>query len=356
MRAGIIVNPYAGRSRRIDALTERRAHLARAALASCGIEGEVAFTGRRGAARSLARSIAAAGATSLVCWGGDGTVNEVASEAVRHGLPLGIVPSGSGNGLARELGLDRRPEAALRTALRGPERILDAGEIDGRFFANVAGVGFDAHLARVAQTFARRGPWAYLAAGIPELLAYRPATYRIRTGTETFRTDALLVTIANGRQYGNGAVIAPRAQPDDGRLDLVCVPALSTAVLLRQAHRLFTGTVDRVRGVRTLSVGEAEVSGSGPLAFHVDGEACTGGSSLRVRVLPGVLRVRVPAADGGRSRPPAGADPRRSPAAGPPPLVSPGAGGAGSGGGARAQNRVRGQADRPEVLHDLERG
>ena len=300
MQAAIIVNPRAGRSRGADALPEHRARLARAALASCGIEGEVVFTGRRGEAGSLARSLVAAGATSLVCWGGDGTVNEVASEAARLGLPLGIVPSGSGNGLARELGLDRQPEAALRTALRGPERVLDAGEIDGRFFANVAGVGFDAHLARIAAKFARRGPWAYFAAGIPELLAYRPAAYRIRTGAHTFRTDALLVTIANGRQYGNGAIIAPRARPDDGSLDLVCVPVLPAAVLFWQARRLFTGTVDRVRGVRTVSVDDAELTGDGPLAFHVDGEPCTGGASLRVRVLPRALRVRVPAAGSGR--------------------------------------------------------
>ena len=300
MRAGIIINPYAGRNRRIDALREGRARLARAALAACGLDGEVAFTGRRGEARDHARAMIAAGATGLVCWGGDGTINEVAAEAAARGLPLGIVPSGSGNGLARELGLSRQPEAALRTALRGAERVLDAGQIDGRFFANVAGVGFDAHLARIAERFARRGAWAYFAAGIPELLAYRPATYRIRAGAETFRADALLVTIANGRQYGNGAIIAPGARLDDGRLELVCVPALSTAVLFWQARRLFTGTVDRVRGVRTIPIGDAEVSGPGPLAFHVDGEACTGGSSLRVRILPGALRVRVPATDDGR--------------------------------------------------------
>ena len=235
MRTGIIINPYAGRNRRIAALRQGRARLARAALAACGIEGEVAFTGRRGEARDRARSMIAAGATGLVCWGGDGTINEVAAEAASREIPLGIVPSGSGNGLARELGLSRQPEAALRTALRGAERVLDAGEIDGRFFANVAGVGFDAHLARIAARFARRGAWAYFAAGIPELLAYRPATYRIRAGAETFRADALLVTIANGRQYGNGAIIAPGARLDDGRLELVCVPALSTTVLFWQA-------------------------------------------------------------------------------------------------------------------------
>ena len=178
MQAGIIVNPYAGRSGRIAARTDHRGRLAREALASCGVRGEVAFTGHRGTARALARSLVEAGATSLVCWGGDGTVNEVASEAARHGLPLGIVPGGSGNGLARELGLDRQPEAALRTALRGPERILDAGEIDGRFFANVAGVGFDAHVARLAERFERRGAWSYFAAGIPELLAYRAGDLR----------------------------------------------------------------------------------------------------------------------------------------------------------------------------------
>ena len=298
MRAGIIINPYAGRRRRIDERKRRRAQLARSALASCAVEGDVAFTEDRGTARELARAMIAAGATSLVGWGGDGTINEVASEAVSHGLSLGIVPSGSGNGLARELGLERRPEAALRTALRGPERVLDAGEIDGRFFANVAGVGFDAHLARVFDGSARRGPLTYVTAGIAELLKYRPATYRVRTAAETFEMDALLVSIANGRQYGNGAIIAARAQPDDGRLEVVCVPAQSTAVLFWQARRLFTGTVDRVRGVRTVSIGDAEVTGTGPLTFHVDGEVCHGGSSLRVRVLPGALRVRVPSPSG----------------------------------------------------------
>ena len=294
MRAGIVINPHAGRRRHGDGLRQHRARLARAALAACGIEGEVAFTERRGEGRTLARSMIAWGAASLICWGGDGTVNEVASEAAHHGLPLGIVPSGSGNGLARELGLDRQPEAALRTALRGAVRALDVGEIDGRFFANVAGVGFDAHLAHLAARFARRGAWAYFAAGVPELLTYRPSTYRIRAGGEAFETEAILVTIANGRQYGNGAIIAPRARPDDGRLELVCVAARSTAGLVWQARRLFTGTVDRAGGVRTLSIVDAEMSGREPLAFHVDGEACSGGTSLRVRVRPGALRVRVP--------------------------------------------------------------
>ncbi len=171
-----------------------------------------------GSAGGLAREMIEEGATSLVAWGGDGTVNEVASEAVRSGLVFGIVPGGSGNGLARELGIERRPADALRTALQGAERTIDAGEIAGRLFFNVAGLGFDAYLAKIFNTFERRGLQNYIRSSLRELLSYDPAHYTVRAGNETLSQRAFVIAIANSRQYGNGAVIAPRAKLDDGRL------------------------------------------------------------------------------------------------------------------------------------------
>ncbi len=259
------------------------------------MDGDVRITEQRGNARTLARSMIADGAETVVAWGGDGTINEVAAEAAASETVLGVVPGGSGNGFARGLGLERRAEAALRTALTGPVRLIDTGEIDGRVFVNVAGIGFDAHLARTFNRLTRRGAPAYVRAGVRELRAYRAETYTVRTAQDCFTMPAFLVAVANCREYGSGAVIAPLARPDDGRLDLVCIPARPVPWLLLRSFRLFAGTIDRLPGIRCVSEKTIELTAERPLAFHVDGEVHAGGSCLRVRVVPSSLRVRVPA-------------------------------------------------------------
>jgi len=309
MRAGIIINPAAGlHGRRRIGDTVRRAE---AALRELSTEGLVRVTERRGSAREIARSMIAGGATTVVAWGGDGTINEVADEVAAAGAALGVVPAGSGNGLARGLGLERRNRAALRTALTGPVRLIDTGRIDGRRFVNVAGIGFDAHMAEVFNRLRRRGAPAYFQAGIRELCSYRGETCTVRTAQETFTMSAFLIAVANCREYGNGALIAPHAHPDDGLLDLVCVPARSVAWLLLRSYRLFAGTIDRLPGIRCVSATTVEVAADRPLAFHVDGEVYAGGPRLRIRVAPASLRVRVPPAMKPAQRSGAGSDYRR---------------------------------------------
>lgn len=291
MSVGIIINPAAGPRRRrgIGGAVAR----AEAALRECSVDGVVRLTEQRGSAREIARALIAAGASTVVAWGGDGTVNEVAAAAAAAGVALGVVPAGSGNGFARGLGLERRVGAALRTALTGPVRRVDTGEVDGRRFVNVAGIGFDAHLARVFNGLpGRRGAAAYFRAGVRELRAWRGETYTLRAAGETFTLSAFLVAVANGREYGAGAVIAPRARLDDGLLDLVCVPARPLPWLLLRSFRLFAGTLDRTPGIRSLPAAAVELTADRPLAFHVDGEVCAGGPRLLVRVLPSSLRVR----------------------------------------------------------------
>ncbi len=292
MHAGIIINPAAGPRRRRNTRAVLRAE---AALRACSLDGAVRVTQQRGSARDIARSMIVDGAATVVAWGGDGTINEVAAEVASAGVTLGVVPGGSGNGFARGLGLERRAEAALRTALTGPVRLIDTGEIDGRIFVNVAGVGFDAHLAAVFNRLRRRGAPEYFRAGFRALRSYRGETYTVRSAHETFTMPAFLVAVANCREYGNGAVIAPRARPDDGLLDLVCVPVRPLPWLLLQSFRLFTGTIEGLPGIRCLSGTRVEVKADRPLAFHVDGEVYVGGSCLRVRIASSSLRVRVPA-------------------------------------------------------------
>ena len=294
MTAGIIINPAAGPRRRPPAdVAVRRAQ---AALRTCSVDGEVRVTEQRGNATALARSMIAGGARTIVAWGGDGTINEVAAEVAAAGATLGVVPGGSGNGFARGLGLEGRAEAALRTAISGSVRVIDTGSIDGRLFVNVAGIGFDAHMAAVFNRLSTRGAPAYFRAGVRELRSYRAATYTVRTPDETFTMPAFLVAVANCREYGNGALIAPRARPDDGVLELVCIPARRLPWLLCQSFRLFTGTIDRLPGIRRVSATAIELAADRPLAFHVDGEVHAGGRCLHVRVDRGSLRVRVPRA------------------------------------------------------------
>ncbi len=292
MQAGIIINPAAGRRGVRRAETHRQQ--AEAALARYGIMGRVRLTERRGSARALARSMLEAGAGTVVAWGGDGTVNEVASEVKAAGAALGVVPAGSGNGFAQGLGLARRPDEALRTALTGDERVIDTGTIDERLFVNVAGIGFDAHLAGVFNDLTTRGPIAYFRAGLRELLTYRAGRYTVRTAGATVEAPAYLLAIANCPTYGAGMTIAPGACADDGLLDLVVVPERSLPWLLWHLPYLFTGRADRVPGVRHLPEASIEIEGDRPMAFHVDGEVYAArGERVGVSVNRSSLRVRV---------------------------------------------------------------
>ena len=179
-----------------------------------------------GHALELARAAVAARAALVCAWGGDGTVNEVARALAGSGTALGIVPAGSGNGLARELGIPWDPAAALDVALGRRERVIDVGDIEGRLFVNLAGIGLDAAGRRAVQRPARPaggGSGPYVAIGAREILRYRAREYTIRVGAETWQERALVIICANARQYGGGAVVAPTARPDDGQLDVVTV-------------------------------------------------------------------------------------------------------------------------------------
>jgi YegS/Rv2252/BmrU family lipid kinase len=270
--------------------------LAEGIVARHRVEGTVRLTEGPGHALELARAAVAARATLVCAWGGDGTVNEVARAVAGTGTALGVVPAGSGNGLARELGLPWDPAAALGVALGHRERVIDVGDVDGHLFVNLAGVGLDAQVAARfnARGGRRRGLWPYVAIAAREILRYRAREYAIRVGAETWRELALLVVCANARQYGGGAVVAPTARPDDGQLELVVVAARPPLVALRDALHLFRGTLDRAPGVRTARTPAVEIACPEPILFHVDGEAVTGGSVLTVRIRPAVLRVRVP--------------------------------------------------------------
>jgi diacylglycerol kinase (ATP) len=295
VRIALILNPVAGVRGTLER-ARRRAERAYELLVAAGVEPEILITQRVGHARELAAGAVDRGARIVVAWGGDGTVNEVASALAFGPTALGIIPAGSGNGLARMFGLPADPAAALTHLLRASDRTIDLGELNGRLFANVAGVGFDAHVAAhfAALARSRRGFLRYAAIALRELGRYEAGAYQVTLDGQLLgQRTAFLLSFANGRQWGNGAIIAPAAVPDDGLLDVVIVAARGRAATLAALPRLFAGTVHRAPGVEISQVTSAHIVATGrPFVCHVDGEPVECGATVQVRVHPGALRLR----------------------------------------------------------------
>lgn len=278
-------------------MARARAAQAAALLSSRGCDpSNVFITERTGHAREIALAAVARGVAIVAAWGGDGTMNEVAAALAFKGVALALIPSGSGNGLARDLRIPFDAAAALDVAFTGADRIIDAGEIDGRLFFNVAGIGLD---ARVAHRFAvdglvKRGFSRYLAITMRELSGYEPDTLTVTTPTASTSGSLLLVAIANGRQYGNGATIAPHALLDDGRLDVVTVTARPLMRACLELPLVFMGKIDRVGGVTMAKTESVHITSPHPVVYHLDGEPIAGTLGISARVRPRALTIRVP--------------------------------------------------------------
>lgn len=300
-RAVVIINPIAGkgRARTMGACVD----LARSALAAHDYDADVRVTAGPQDAYRFSSEAAASNVDLVVAWGGDGTVNGAATGVSGTGIPLAIIPGGSGNGLARDLLIPFDPAAALAIAATGMTRAIDAGDLHGSLFYNVAGVGFDARIAaRLAEPGARRGLIGYLFATIGELRGYKPGCYSI---DEVYDFDgkslvaditerpALFIALANSRQYGSGAQIAPRALLDDGMMEIVVVEPQSGLSIMKQVPAFFRGTLQEGPGLTMRSAASMDISCEHPIHFHVDGEPRTGPNRISLKTRRGVLSVRV---------------------------------------------------------------
>jgi YegS/Rv2252/BmrU family lipid kinase len=294
-RMAVIINPISGTGGRPDA-ARRRAEQAAALLAARGVDAEIFVTERGGHARELATAVVDHGTSQVIAWGGDGTVNEVASALAFRAATMAVIPSGSGNGLARELALPLDPAGAFATAVDGRPRVIDCGELDGRLFFNVAGLGLDARVAHefAAHGLVRRGFRRYLEVAARELFTYTPDEHTIVADGEIIHSRAMIVALANARQYGNGALIAPRARIDDGKLEVVVIDHRPVWKTLAHVPKLFNGRIDTIAGVTTRSAAAVEITSTRQAVYHVDGEPFLGGALLKARAHAGALRVQVP--------------------------------------------------------------
>jgi YegS/Rv2252/BmrU family lipid kinase len=256
------------------------------------------MTREPGHATELAHEAVLSGADLVIAVGGDGTANEVARGIGDRAAALGIVPVGSGNGLARALRLPLRPAAALAALETGVRRRIDVGRLNGGLFLNVAGVGFDAAVGlsfhRAGRRGQRRGFLGYARLSLTELARYRAEPLRIEADGESFEGRPFLVTFANGPQYGAGAVVNPGGLLDDGRLEVVVFDDPSVAGVLTTAPRMFLGGLEHAPHYRRVSTDKVIVTAERPLLVHRDGDPDEPVTRLEVEVVPRALDIVVP--------------------------------------------------------------
>lgn len=248
----------------------------------------------RGHAHKLAKEASQKGYDAVVAVGGDGTVNEVATALLYTQTAAGIIPIGSGNGLARNMDIPLSINRATRLLLNGKVKIIDAGKIEDRTFFIVTGMGFDAIIGKIFDEGNIRGPLPYFYIGFREFLFYKPEVFILKFDGKQIAIPALLVTIANQRQWGVGAIIAPDALPDDGYLDVCILHRVNLPYALFHLPKIFTGKIDKIRKYERYRVKSVQIIREKPGPFHYDGEPVDAGTQLNVSIQPQALRLIVP--------------------------------------------------------------
>lgn len=230
-----------------------------------------------------------------VVFSGDGLIGAVGGAMAGSETPLGIVPGGRGNDLARVLGIPDDPAAAVAVLAAGEERLIDVGEANGKRFVGIVSVGFDSEANRLAnETGFLRGNLVYAYAAIRTLLTWKPGRFTIRVDDERYRFTGYSVSVANNRAFGGGMFIAPQAELDDGEFDVVTVGEVGKLRFVGNLPKVFKGTHVEEDEVRVFRAPHLELTASRPFPVYADGEHLTE-LPAKIRILPRALSVLAPA-------------------------------------------------------------
>lgn len=257
-------------------------------------ETEIVYTKAPKHATTLSKEAAEKGYYAVFAVGGDGSVNEVAQGLINTKTRLGIIPVGSGNGLARHLKIPLNPEKAIQTLVSGNYVVLDAGKINNHFFVGTAGVGFDAKIAERFWKLKKRGLINYIKTILNEFKLYTAPTLTIsEKDQQTYNTKAFILSVANASQYGNQAIIAPGAHAGDGYLELCTITPFPTWKSPFVALRLLTGTLNGAKYYQRKIITSVRIKGNFDW-FHADGEPFKCDGKVDIKVIPEGLIVLAP--------------------------------------------------------------
>lgn len=255
---------------------------------------EIVHTEHAGHAVEIASAKAAEGVFAVVAIGGDGTINEIARSLLHTETALGIIPCGSGNGLARHLQIPMEWKKAVKVINDGRVEAIDYGIINEIPFFCTCGVGFDAFVSLKFSQAGKRGPLTYLEKTLLESLKYRPETYELEVDGSTVRYKAFLIACGNASQYGNNAYIAPQATLNDGLLDVTILEPFTMLDVPSLSFQLFNKTIDQNSRIKTFRCRKLHIHRSQPGVAHFDGDPVMMGENIDVSIVQKGLKVLVP--------------------------------------------------------------
>jgi len=284
----VLVNPSAGGGRARELLPRVEAELDKR---------RITFRVERtkGPAHAVAEAENAVDAGEIpVVMSGDGLLGMIGGAIAGTGIPMGILPAGRGNDLARVLGIPTDPEGAVSVLAERETRTIDVGEANGQRFLGIASVGFDSDANRIAnETRVVRGSLVYAYAALRALAAWKPARFTVSAGDEHLRFTGYTVAAANSKAYGGGMFVAPDADLADGELDVVMVGEVGKLRFLGNLPKVFKGTHVEQDEVKVFRARSIDLSASRPFAVYADGEHITD-LPAKIRILPGALDVIAP--------------------------------------------------------------
>ena len=287
-KIAFIINPISGTGRKKDipALIKR-------VLDADKFDSIVVFTEYRGHASELSRKFVEKDFKIVVAVGGDGTVNEVSKELIHTGCALGIIPIGSGNGLARHLGIPMNINKAIEQLNNSETVLIDYGIVNKKPFFCTCGTGFDAYVSTEFAKGKKRGIMSYLEKVITGYFSYKSQNYHLTGSGIDLKTKAFVMTFANASQWGNNAYIAPQASVQDGKLDISIMSNFPITAIPSLAFQLFTKTIDSDFFMTTLRSEELTLFREEPGPFHYDGEPYEEGTEIHIKIIQEGLKVMV---------------------------------------------------------------
>ncbi len=264
----LIINLFAGHSEN----RKRKVETVITWLLSKAGKVEFAYTEYPGHATELAAKAAGGGFDIVVAVGGDGTVNEVAKGLIGTSVPMGIFPMGSGNGLARELGIPMNISKCAAALINGSVIEMDVCRVDNQRFLCTSGIGFDAQVADKMSKAKTRGFLRYIQLTVQESIRFKPFQIRMKIDAEIVEKKVFIVTFANAKQFGNNAFIAPSANISDGLIDVVVINPFNKIWLPVFGIGLFLKIIPKLPFVDNYRVKTIELEFAGTSIYHFDGE------------------------------------------------------------------------------------